>query len=340
MDRLQAGPVSPIYTLVGNEWLLTRWFVERVASLLAKSETSQTFAGLESSELAVLEFDYEQGDSVQAMLACQTVSLFAQREIVRINNLSLLVPSGKGKEDMDWLIPYLAEPAPGKVLILQVSGDKLDERKKIVKRLQQYPVVACQANESQAVRVAKDYARTQNIDIDARSLQELCRRVPSVSQVAVELAKLVTYTGHQPVDMQAVQTLVTDPPEDNVFHWIDGVVRGDLANVFHSLRSVRLSGYDELALIAMLARQLRLMWHAKRSLSRGAKLQEVAVQVGAHPYALKVAAEQSKALDEIALASLIKVSADLEFAVKSGREDAGLALERMILSIAVAAKVS
>ncbi|RIV25852.1 DNA polymerase III subunit delta [Alicyclobacillaceae bacterium I2511] len=338
MKHLQQEPVAPVYTLVGNEWLLIRQFVRQVASRFVISDGGAALRGSEDFESAIVEFDYEQGGSVQAMLACQTVSLFSQQEIVRFSNLGLLAPSTKSKGDVDWLIPYLAKPAPGKVLIVEVPAEKLDERKKIVKLLHQYPVVACHVDEGEALRVVAEIAHAQNIEIAERPLKELCRRVASVSQASLELKKLDSYTGHQAVDLNAVRELVAEPLEDNVFHWIDGVVRGNLGSVFHSLRGVRLAGYDELALFAMLARQLRLMWHAKRSQHTGVKLQEVAAQVGAHPYALKIAAEQSKGLSELALASLIKTSADLEFAVKTGREDAGMALERMILSIAVSAK--
>jgi DNA polymerase-3 subunit delta len=325
MDSLRPGNrVDPVHVLVGTDYVLARWYVDALK------------VGVESGSgmpVEVQRFRFEDEGCSGAVQACQTLSLFAETELVVLENCTALLASGKAKHDVQELERYLESPVDGNVLVITVYGDKLDERKKLTKLAKAHRVVDCNAPKpAAAMQVLRDYAEKRRMQIQTDALQELWRRTQSISAAVTELDKLHTYTGGEPIDLRAVQELVSSPLEDNVFTWIDGVVKGNAAQSFRVLADLQQSGHDTFALYALIGRQLRLLWYAKVLGGKGYSQQQIASRAGAHPYAVKVATEQARYLSQRQIERLLTVLADAEFAVKSGRRDAVQALEWVVMT--------
>jgi len=315
--------LRPIYILVGTESVLIQLVLQAIADKMS---------GVSGSTVEVERYHFEDEGADEALLACQTMSLFAEERLVVLRHCNLFLATGKSKFAIDGLEQYLANPVPERVLVVTVDGAKLDERKKIVKAAKKHEIIDCNTpKEAVFMDLLKKIAGRQNIEIESSALQELARRSPSLSHAQTDLDKLQTYIAGQPISVEAVRALVSAPVEDNVFAWIDAVVRGQVDVAFQALKDVQRAGHDTMLLLAMMARQFRLMWHAATSSAQGQTDATVAARVGAHPYAVKVAREQSHAFHPDALTHLLTVVADAEFAVKSGRQDAEFALTNVML---------
>jgi DNA polymerase III subunit delta len=322
----KTSDLQPVYALVGTEHALKRRFMDAISKQVLRKSG-------EYPEWSRFYFDETGADG--AVLACQSLSLFAVRNFVWLENCSLFLANAKLKFDTAELERYLENPNPDSVLVICVPGEKLDERKKSTKLLKRYPIVDCNTpKEDAALKLAASFAEDLGIQIDKDALSELWRRTTNLTSMETELQKLWTYTGGSRIDFDAVSQLVAPHPEDNVFTWIDWVTKGKLDLVYRSLSDIQKAGYDGFALLAMMARQIRLMWFAKVLGAMGQTHQQIASKVGAHPYAVKIAAAQAEHFSQKRLEEMLTAIADGEYDVKSGRRDIMQVLDYVILSFA------
>lgn len=315
--------LQPVYTLVGAEFIL----VQRVVDTIIKKLSERT-----AGEVPVERYSFDEEGAGDALLACQTMSLFAEQRVVVLRQCTPMLPNGKSKYDVAGLERYLADPVQDQVLVLTVLGEKLDERKKLVKLAKKFEVVDCNTpKEPMMIEFLKQIAQNQGVRIEEAAVQELVRRSGSLSAAYMELVKLRTYCDYAPIRASDVMAVVAAPVEDNVFSWIDAVVRGEAQSAFDGLRDVERAGYDSIALLALMARQFRLMWYARSLSASGQTDAAIAAQAGAHPYAVKVAREQSRSFKSDTLTHLLTAAADAEYGVKSGRRDPQFALQYLVL---------
>jgi DNA polymerase-3 subunit delta len=326
LKRLRTEPVRPLYVLYGGEYGLIRRFI----TVLQEQVEEETGTAVE-----LQRFDFEEDGPDPALMACQSVGLFAARSVVWLRNCSALTSSAKVRHDTASLEEYVEHPYEGHTLVLSVSADKLDERKRLVKAAKRQVVVPCTTPSDGP---ALDWLRSVTQELDMRvedgALSELWRRTPSLTAAETELQKLACYAPNRAITVEDVREVVTPPLEDNVFDWIDAVVSGDAAKAFRILDDVIRAGNDPLGLLALIARQFRLMWYARVLGARSVPTAKIAGRVGAHPYAIQVAARQSKRLPVERLEDLLTVVADAEFAIKSGKRDVRHALDWVVVRCA------
>lgn len=322
MNNLKEGQVAPVYTLVGEEFILAKRWLDELRRTLMR----------DGVEVELNRFDFEDEGCDNALLACQSVSLFSDSSLVLLDRCSFLLGSSKSGHDLSQLEHYLENPVAGRVLILKVSAEKMDERKKIVKRLRKYPVISLATPKPEdALGFLKDVAEDKGCSIADDALRELWRRCQSISLCDVELDKLSAYVGLRRIELIDVQEVVSSPLEDNVFNWIDGVVKGNVEQTFRSLNDVQNAGYDTFALMALMARQWRILWFTKVLGDRGYSFNQIAKELSVHPYSVKMAAGQARLLSAKVIETILVALADAEFWVKSGKWDANLALEYIVL---------
>ncbi|MCL6636989.1 MAG: DNA polymerase III subunit delta [Alicyclobacillus sp.] len=320
-------PLAPVWTLLGQEHVLADAILHALADALAASG---------GGAVDVQRFSLEDDGCADAIIACQSLSLLAGATLVVLQHTAALTPGGKSKHTLDPLLAYLDQPLPGRVLVVRVEAEKWDERKTVVKRLQQFPVVDCRTpgKEQDALKRLQRLAQPLGVQVAPDAWPELWRRTGQLSRAMQELLKLQTYTGGQLVTAADVAELVHPPLEDNVFAWVDAVVRGNPQKALRTLQDVVLSGADPVTLLALTARQVRLLAWVAESIPRGMSQQEIARRTGAHPYAVRVAADQARGLPAQVWLELLPVLADLEYAVKTGRREAQQALELAVLECA------
>ncbi len=325
IDHLtQAGPAS-VYLLYGSEIGLFDWFCDE----LARNQPDGP---------SVLRFDYQEDGFEPAELELCSFSLLGDKPLVYVRNATAFTPDGRSGPDAERLAAYLEQPVAGRTLVLSVPADKLDERRRVTKLAKRHAVIACPvpSRDRDAMLRLERLARSKGVVIAKDALAELWRRTKSLTRSMNEFAKLQAYAGENPIARDHVLELVPVQAEDSVFAWIDWAVQGHVGSVFEGLEGLARQGYDPFALIALLARQVRLM-----AFARGAtNLEQRAKELGVHPYALRTAARQATRFSERNLAKLVRVLADAEWDVKRGRLAPEVALNLALMELACAASTT
>jgi DNA polymerase III subunit delta len=325
LKELKTKPHAPVYTCVGPEFTL----VEEWLGVLLDTLSTDAEAPVDKTR-----FSFDEGGLGEALLACQSLSLFTSTQLVELSDVwaaTTAKGASKAKHSTEALEDYLDNPVPQNILVVTVTADKLDDRKKLVKKLKQYPVIDCTTpKEAPGRKMVHSLANRYKIQIEDDAIAELWRRCTSVSRCATEIRKIWTYTAGRPIHIDDVVELVVPPAEDNIFEWIDGVVTGNSDRSYRALSDLVRAGHDTFSLFGMMVRQLRLMWYAKTLASRGYTQQQIASEAGAHPYAVQVAQRQAQGVEPRAIESLLTVVADAEYQVKSGRRDSELTLDWVV----------
>ncbi|WKB36893.1 hypothetical protein QS257_08610 [Terrilactibacillus sp. S3-3] len=90
---------------------------------------------------------------------------------------------------------------------------------------------------------------------------------------------------------------------------------------------------EPIKLLALIARQLRIVYQVGHYRKAGYTQQNIAGKIGVHPYAVKLAAEQTKFYSQEVLKAALSKCAETDFQMKIGAIDKTLALELLIHQI-------
>lgn len=313
-------------------------FLETQWSTLAKSRVREIFGqDLEKNRLVQL-------DAVQAACVARDLSVS---------------PSG---DDGAILLEFLAgKIQPSAILLLTASA--ADARKRVFKRLQDIgAVLDCTAGRERSGALSRDTVdemlrrvqRERGTRLEPAAEQLILRRAGNdLALLAMELDKLCLYAADQPAIMEAdVRAVFRDMAESWIFDFTNALTTRQLARALPLLRGLVEQGEPPLRLLAMIARELRMLLLARDSLDnelRGKwrgdlpfnafqgrllpQLDEETRQAfgNTHPFVLYRRFQDAVRLDGGALrAALVRLS-DLDRQIKSSRTDAALLLEAFVI---------
>ncbi|MFM1651570.1 DNA polymerase III subunit delta [Brevibacillus sp. B_LB10_24] len=331
--EIKAKRIAPLYVLYGAETFLMEEFVKLLRSELIDPEYA---------DLNVSQYDCAETPLSAILQDAETLPFLAEHRLVLADNAFFLTgvkPPSKVEVDADELIRYLDEPAEYTAVILRVNADKLDERKKLVKALHQKAVVV----PFQPLQAADLYgwverrAKQYQARIERPEAMKLVERVGSdLRLLDKELEKMALYTGNQDavITDQVIELLASRTLEQNVFALVEAVVGGQLNEAFRILYDCLKTGEEPIRLLALLARQIRMLLHIKMWAPRGYTQQQLAGMLKVHPYAVKKAMEQARHFDEAGLRRLLGILAEEDFRMKSGQVDKRIALEVFMTQVA------
>ncbi len=330
---IKAGKLAPVYVLYGSEHGPMRAVVEalreKVLDPAMAAFNHERFAGR----------DLEGPGKV--LEACAQVPMMATHRLVELDEPEA-IGKGKGTANpklLDSLIEYIAAPYPSTVLVITSTG--IDARSRIVTAAKKSGVIEKHEGlrrADDAVAWVREHAREVGITIDgpgANELVERCGNSPSVLAAALEQASVYAGKGAK-VGAAEVAAVVTDAREAVVFDLTDAVGMGRHEQALAVLRRMFAQGDGGMAeagpLLAMLARQLRLLLVAHGSGLRSAELERAA---NVPPFVARKLLDQARRFSEPrlrrAFAALVRLDGDLKGGSFVVTKEAELGLERWIL---------
>ena len=225
------------------------------------------------------------------LTTANSLSLFAQKQI-----LELRIPGGKpGGAGSEALLEYISHPSPDNLLLM--ITDRLDntvQKSKWFKALEQvgvfipiWPIESRQLPNwlNQQLKVA-GYRATR----DALSL--IAERVEgNLLAASQELEKLKLLARDKTIDAATVQEAVSDHARYDVYQLLDSALEGNIKQCVRILGILKGEGTEPTIILWALAREIRLLSHLSRQLSRGIArdlaVEQSAKALGFVPYMLK-----------------------------------------------------
>ncbi|AMA72318.1 MULTISPECIES: DNA polymerase III subunit delta [Aneurinibacillus] len=339
--EIKQGKVAPVYVLYGSE----QYMMDELVRLIEERMLDDA-----SRDFNYSVYDLREIPVQVALQDAETFPFMGEKRVVRASHALFLtgvkLPSGAPEHDLEALVQYANHPPEHSVLILEVAQDKLDERKKAVKALKHNGIVLECAPLKEAeladwvVRQAKRYH--VHMEVAAAELL-IAMSGTQLRQLDKEVEKMAMYVGEgEEITKQTVEMLATRELEHDIFRLIDKVARleiEDAVQIYYDLQRINVGSSETkgegepLKILALLARQFRILLQIKTLKSRGYSPQQMAAMLGIHPYVAKLAVEQARAFSEQALRKILHRLAEEDIRIKTGQIDKVLALELFILGL-------
>lgn len=172
--------------------------------------------------------------------------------------------------------------------------------------------------------------------IESQAAQQLAAAVGAdLRLLDQEIVKLVTYTdARRPITKADVETLVSYAQAAVVFDLVDALGRRDGRTAARTLHRLLDMGEHPLALLAMIVRQFRLLIEVTELKGQGATAQDVAQQLGIHPYPARKLYDQTAYFTAAQLEAVYRHLLDTDTAIKSGEIEAEVALDLLVAGLA------
>jgi DNA polymerase-3 subunit delta len=157
---------------------------------------------------------------------------------------------------------------------------------------------------------------------------------PDLYRLDKELEKLVLYAGdRETIEVADVEATVSCQRSFSVFELLRQVSRNEPRKAVHSLRRLMLSGEPPLTVLALLARQVRMLWQVKDSLARGVPMGQIAQQLHLPASVARGYASQSNLVSQVELYRMHQDLRKTDLAIKSTGTSAEVILEALILRL-------
>ncbi|MDN5345443.1 MAG: polymerase subunit delta [Clostridia bacterium] len=318
--ELEQGRVAPVYLFYGEEGYLLELALRKLQARLIPPE--------------VAAFDYQELDgremaAAQVVLLADTLPALAPKRLVVIKDPSPEILKDSGGD----LQAYLAQPAATTCLVLVFPGN-IDKRLKLVKIIQQAGQVVefSPLKGSELEKWLQGETSQEGYTLQPAAARLLARAsAGDLRQARNELAKVMTYLGAPgTITAAAVQALVpAADAEATIFQLVDALGNRDATLAINTLRRLLARGEAPLGIVAMLARQVRLIYQYHLAADQG----ELATRLRLKPFVLQKVAAQARHFSlpaaGRALAELLLVDTGL----KTGQGSPGLLLEEAIWHI-------
>ncbi|MDD2181582.1 MAG: DNA polymerase III subunit delta [Bacilli bacterium] len=264
----------------------------------------------------------------------ETISLFSQTKTIIIKNSNIFTTKKNDLEqDIKKLESYLNNSNPDTVIIFIAETEKLDERKKICKLMNQFGNVIKVETPKNLTKFITNYFNEYKIEIDCINL--LVERVGNnLGILTQEINKLKIYKDDNLViTKEDILDVTSKNIQPDMYYFIDCIINRNLDKALELYKELRIFNEEPIAIISLLANKFRMMYQAKLLIQKGYTINDIASNLGSHPYPVKLAIEKGREYSRELLLTYIEKLADLDLNIKSGKIDKDLGLELFILSV-------
>ena len=301
-------------------------------------------------DINVTELDGREATLDQVIALSSTVPFMTPRRLVAVRRLVSRFESRRasggsvGREPPDdassWdrMVGYVAELPESTDLVL-VDG-RLSPSNSLLKKLQTvattrtFPIPAG----NQLRSWIRDRAVQKEVQIEPEAIEALADLIGGDLRVINgELDKLALYAHDRSITEDDVEALVSYAREASIFVAVDAVVEGRPEVALRALRSLLDSGQSPTYLMAMLARQIRLLLVAKDLKERGFSGPEIGRRLRLIGYPLQKTLDQETMFTAEGLVEVHRMLVETDLNTKTGVMEEEPAIELLVTELATSA---
>jgi DNA polymerase-3 subunit delta len=280
---------------------------------------------------------------------CDVPPFLGDFRLVIVNDLLTRLekkgPDGKitqtGKDFLAWLADYIPVIPETTVLVLNESK-KIPARNPVLKavyKLGDRGEVSLfhtpQLKRGELAGWVAKRAREMGIRLDRGVAEDLAAFIgPNLRLINSELEKLALYAGDRTITKKDVAVICPYAREASIFDMVDALGNRRTAVAFRLLAQMRNQGAHPLYLLTMIVRQYRILLQVKDYVARGMRKEEIASTLHLHPYPTGKAMAQSRNYTPRQLESIYDRLLETDVAIKTGKLEANLALDMLVVELA------
>ena len=335
MDDLHAeldkGILRLLYVLTGPEQLLRREAQSRICALALENSPKE----FNETRMVMKE---THGDAI--VDACRTYPMMGARRLVVVSGIESLKT-----KDSEALAKYFLDPSPTTCLVLVVES--VDARVKIWKD-------AAKVGRIEKFEAPRSYqlapwiearARRKSIKIHADAaalLGDVIGTDLSALEEALERLYLYAATGDKPekdkpkiveVNLGHVENCIARTRVHTVFELGDALGKKDTKIATRILEAMLAAKESPIGILTMVARHFRRLWQASEVLNQGGNPDDVARELGLHPFVAKEFVSQARLFSSPDFARLLERCFATDRLLKSSKLGDELHLFNLVLEV-------
>ena len=283
---------------------------------------------------------------VELRAAAGTVPFLADHRLVVVRGLGARFEAGGGRRRRrppdEWEgLPALLQEVPESTLLVFVEDalggrNPLREAVAAAGEVRDFPL----PSQRDLPPWVQGRARAVGLRLNPPAVRALTALVGrNLWALASEIEKLKLYAGDDPVSEEDVRALVADDRDVTIFQLVDAVAEGRLAAAMPALQRLRASESAQ-RVIAMLARQFRMLVIAREILDRGGMVRDVEERLEVRDFVARRAVDQARRLTQAAADAALPRILECEAAIlryrqgRPGGQREDLALELLVADLA------
>lgn len=327
---IRNGDTAPIYVLYGTE----KYQIQQFTDMLKEQVIEE-----EHRDFAIVPYDLSETPVEVVIEEAETVPFLVPRKliIVRDANLFTAGKDSKIEHQVDRLLTYMDNPAEYSTIVFLAQGDKLDERKKLVKAAKKQAIVLSFAPLSgeELLNWIVKLAKQREVTFEPGAPDMLVSYAGTGLQtLSAEVDKLCLFAGNGGViKREDIESLVARSTEQNVFALVEELANLRLEKALALFYELLKQREEPIKIAALIARQFRIMIQVKELGQQSYSQQQIASQLGLHPYAVKIAGEQARKFQPERLRLILSHLSELDYQMKTGAVDKVLGLELFLLRL-------
>ena len=299
---------------------------------LIKREIDKITSGTED----VSSYDLSESSIDELLDDACLISMFGDKKVlIGENALFLTGVKTSVEHNIDYLTKYINDDNNENIVILTVLESKLDERKKIVKLINEKCKVIYKpaVDDKNLSSFVTEEFKSNGYKIDYKTANFFVDYVgKNVDILISEINKMVLYKeDDKTITKEDILDISSKGFKDNIFDLTDGIMKKDFKKVYECYKDLIIVGEDEIKIIALLGTQFTLIYQSKLLEQKGKLYKDIGSILDVHPYRVKLALETDFLIYE--LEDIIKQLHELDYKIKSGAIDKSIGLENFLLHL-------
>jgi len=337
LTEIKKGRVRSLYLLHGEERFLARKLEKAVVDALLPPD-------YQDMNLTVFERD---PSAAELATLIETVPFMGGKNVIVIRDTHLFRATRKaggddgedGPDSVDDRLLRLLPTMPEYTHLVFITADKADKRRKIYKALEACgAVVDLSPLKARDVRPwVMDKLAEMGRKMAPDAIEYLLAAVGMMPQISLgfidlELEKVALYSKKQVISRQELTEIMSAVPEVSVFTMIEALSQKQVGRALALLGEQFIAGESAIKLMALLVRQVRMLWSARELVAKGYGSDQIAGELGVPPFVGEKLVRQCRAFSPTKLRQAMVALADADQDLKSGRTDK-FVLERIIIEL-------
>ncbi|MDD5558877.1 DNA polymerase III subunit delta [Candidatus Methylomirabilis sp.] len=317
-EQVRRGEVAPVYCLYGEEeYRRDQALNQLLDALLTEGARDLNLDQIRPGEPGMPSI----------LGSARTLPFLASRRVVLIRGVEDL-----SKEQQEDLLAYLNDPSPTSCLVL--TGKRLDLRTRLAAAIQKKGILL-RFDRLEADSVKESLmatAKEQGIRLQPEAISLLMALVgDDFRQLIYNVEKAALFVGERKeISAKDIEALVGETRVRSIFQLTDAVSGRDLDLALRCLTSLLGSGEEPLAVLGMLARQIRLLIQAKALQEQATPVSRMTHVLGLPPRVVAALAEHSASRSWQQLTGAIQSLSRADLAIKTGKAESPVVLSGLV----------
>jgi len=334
LEQIKKGQVSSCYLIYGEEIFLARQVEKTIVdAILLPDERDMN--------LIVFSTDPQPQELINFI---ETVPFMGGKNVITIRGTNMFRSRKEAADDgtvdtVDERLLAILSDMPEYSHVIFMTTEKIDKRRKIYKTVEKYgTVVEVAPLKAKDVRLWLNSKLSElNKRMTADAMEHFLAVISVMSQVSLgfldnELEKIALYTDGTVISKEHLLEVLSAIPEVSVFAMIEAVSQKQTQKALHLFEEQLAAGEHPLKLLALLARQVRLLWQARDMMKNGRSSKEIAEELGVMPFIGEKLVRQSRGFTDNILKEAVIALAQADHDLKFGRAG-NVALEKIIIDM-------